>query len=184
MWAIGHWFRSASCLSNTISPNWQFRFWLFHFFLLWGFSRTSFLRLSQNPLATCCTLLNCFLEYLSGVVKLPGGGITTLDSNVRRLVEFNGAKLVASFIISVVSGLELAIASTSRTRVCNDSSVKLLPWIFSSEFRLERALLICYSQTPSILPAWGRFFFHRIQSPPFSSKKYQFSCDPFLEKHV
>ena len=159
MWAIGHWFRSASCLSNTMSPNLRFRFLLFHLFLLWGFSRTSFLCLSQNSLATCCTLLNCFLEYLSGVVKLPGGGITNLDFNVRRLVGFNGAKLLASFITSVVCGLELAIASTSRTRVCIASSVKLLPRIFSSEFRIERALLICYFQTPPILLAWGRFFF-------------------------
>ena len=84
--AIGHRFQSASCLSNTMSPTWQFHFWLFHFFLFWIVSRTSFLHLSQNPLATCCTLLHCFLEYLSGVVKSPGGGITTLDFIVTRLI--------------------------------------------------------------------------------------------------
>ena len=61
------------------------------------------------------------------MVKLPGGGITTLDFIVRRLMGLNGVKLVASFITSVVSGFELRIASTSATRVCNDSSVKLLP---------------------------------------------------------
>ena len=121
IWAIGHWFWSAACLSNTMSPTWQFRFWLFHFSLFWRVNRTSFLHLSQNSLATCCTLLHCFLEYLSGMVKLPDGGITTLDFIVRRLMGLNGAKLVASFITSVVSGLELTIASTSTTRVCNDS---------------------------------------------------------------
>ena len=55
------------------------------------------------------------------MVNLPDGGITTLDFIVRRLMGLNGAKLVASFITSVVSGLELTIASTSTTRVCNDS---------------------------------------------------------------
>ena len=83
----------------------------------------------------------------------------------------NGAKLVPSSITSVVSGLELTIASTSTTRVCNDCSVKLLPWVFSNEFRIERALLICRSHTPPILLACGGFLFHTIQSPPFSSKK-------------
>ena len=105
--AIGHWFGSASCLSNTMSPTWQFRFWLFHISLFWRFSRTSFLHLSQNLLAICCTLLHCFFEYLSGAVKLPGSGITTLDFIVRRLMGLNEAKLVPSFITSAVSGLEL-----------------------------------------------------------------------------
>ena len=61
------------------------------------------------------------------MVKLPGSGITILDFIVRRLTGLNGAKLVVSFITSVVNGLELTIASTSTIRVCNDYSVKLLP---------------------------------------------------------
>ena len=60
IWAIDHWFQSASCLSNTMSPTWQFYFWLLHFSLFWRVTRTSFLHLSQNSLATCCTLLHCF----------------------------------------------------------------------------------------------------------------------------
>ena len=50
--AIGHSLWSASCLSNTVSLTRQFRFWLFHFFLFWRVSRTSFLHLPQNPLDT------------------------------------------------------------------------------------------------------------------------------------
>ena len=62
IWAIGQWFQSASCLSYTMSPTWQFCFWLLHFSLFWRVSRTFFLHLSQNLLGTCCTLLHCFLE--------------------------------------------------------------------------------------------------------------------------
>ena len=69
--------------------------------------------------------------------KLPGGGITTLDLIIRRLMGLNRATLVTSFITSVVSGLVLIIASTSTTRVYNDSSVKLLPLVFSNGFRIE-----------------------------------------------
>ena len=81
---------------------------------------------------------------------------------------FNGAKPV-TFTTSVVSGLEL-IASTSTIRICNDSAVKLLPWVFSNEFRIEWAL-ICCSQTPRILLACGGLLFRIIQSQPFSSEK-------------
>ena len=102
--AIGYSLRS--CLSNTMSPTWQFRFWLFYFSLFCRVSRTSFLHLPQNSLATSCTLFHCFLEYRPEVVKLPGAGITSLDFIVRRLMGLNGAKLVTSFITSVVSDLE------------------------------------------------------------------------------
>ena len=56
----------------------------------------------------------------------------------------------------------VSIASTWTTRVSSDSSVKLLPCVFSNEFRIEWVLLICCSQTLPILLA-NAFF-----STPFN----------------
>ena len=91
---------------------------------------------------------------------------------------------LTSLITSVVSGLELTIVSTSSTRVCNDSSVKLLPWVFSNEFRTEQALVISCTQTPPILLASGGFLFYTIQSPPFSKKSPVFLWSIYWKAHI
>ena len=61
--------------------------------------------------------------------------------------------------------------STSASRICKDSSDKLLPRVFSKEFKIDLALRIWRSQTPSMLLDSGGFLFHIIHSPPCSSKK-------------
>ena len=112
---------------------------------------------------------NVFCNYLSGDAKPPGGGITIFDFIVRRFISLSGIQLVMPLIICF-NGRELATASTSTSWVCNDSSVRLLPWVFNNELRTIIALWICHSQTLPMLPANGGFLFQLIHSPPCSSK--------------
>ena len=51
----------------------------------------------------------------------------TLVFEVRRFAGDRGIRLVGSLSVSMVSGLELTIASTSVTSVRSDSSLRLVP---------------------------------------------------------
>ena len=73
------------------------------------------------------------------------------------------------------------IAMTSTRRVCKDSLDKLLPWVFSSEFKITLVLQILHSQTLLMLLDSGGFLFHIIYSPPFSSKNCLSGYDPSPE---
>ena len=73
------------------------------------------------------------------------------------------------------------IAMTSTRRFCKDSLDKLLPWVFSSEFKITLVLQILYSQTLLMLLDSGGFLFHIIYSPPFSSKNCLSWYDPSPE---
>ena len=89
------------------------------------------------------TPLQCFLQYIPADVKIRGGGITTLDLIVSRLIGLSGTRLVISLITSVVKEPELTIASTSVNKVSKDPSVRLAPCVFNSELlRVFWAVLI------------------------------------------
>ena len=105
------------------------------------------------------TLLQCFLQYLSGDAKtfVVAIFITIFYFNMRRFIGLSGIRLVTSLIVSVVNGRELVIASISTSRVCNDSSVRLPPWVFNKKLRIILSLWICHSQTPHMLLAIGGF---------------------------
>ena len=108
---------------------------------------------------------------MSGAVKTPRVGITTLDFKVSRFIGLSGTMLLTSLNKSVVKGREFTITSTSISKVRNDSSFRLLPWVFNKEVKIVLALLICLSHTPPILLAKGGFRLHSIHSPPFSIMK-------------
>ena len=63
---------------------------------------------------------------MSGALKTPGGGITTLDFKVNRFIRLSGIMLLTSLNKSVVKGHEFAIASASVSKVHNDSSFRLV----------------------------------------------------------
>ena len=104
-------------------------------------------------------------------MKWPGGGITSFDFIVRRFTGLRGTRLVTSLSISVANGREFMIASTSTSRVCKESSDKLLPWVFSKELKIALAPQIWRSHTPPVLLDGGGFLFRIIHSPPYSFKK-------------
>ena len=113
---------------------------------------------------------------MSGAVKTPRGGITTLDFKVNRFIGLSGITLLASLNKSVVKGCEFTTASTSISKVCNDLSFRLVPWVFNKEVEMVLALLICLSHTPPILLAEGGFCFYSIHSPPLSLMKSLITC--------
>ena len=131
---------------------------ILYFVLDWRFNNTSFLHLFQNSLQICWNLLQWFLQYLSGDAKTTGGGITIFDFIARRFIGRSGIRLKTLLILSVVNGREF-------TRVCNDSSVRLPPWVFNKELRIILELPICLSQHPPVLPANGGLRFQLVHSP-------------------
>ena len=137
---------------------------------------TSFLHLLQNPLSTYWAFLYCFLKYLSRVVKLPGGGIPTLDFIVRTLMRINEATLATSFIISVVNGLELTIALTTTSRIFTHSSSYfhgssvMNPGFITHFLFVAFKLLPCYFQVVD-------FFITPSNHHNFLLKSHQFCSD-------
>ena len=82
------------------------------------------------------------------------GVSATFDCIVERFTGLGGAMmLVASFSISVVSGLESMIALTSSSRICKDSSDKLLPESSISSWNLH----LC---SKCVSPRSDRFVFY------------------------
>ena len=108
---------------------------------------------------------------MSDAVKTPGGSITTLDFKVSRFIGLSSIMLLTSLNKSVVKGREFTITSPSISKVHNNSSFRLVPWVFNKEVKIVLALLICLSHTPPILLADGGFSFHSIHSPPLSLMK-------------
>ena len=158
-----------------MSPALQFFVGILYFVLDWRFNNTSFLHLFQNSLQICWNLLQWFLQYLSGDAKTTGGGITIFDFIARRFIGRSGIRLKTLLILSVVNGREF-------TRVCNDSSVRLPPWIFNKELRIILELPICLSQhLPHVTCEWrasfplGPFPHHVLPN------SYWFLNDSFLE---
>ena len=77
---------------------------------------------------------------MSGAVKSPGGGITTLDFKVNRFIGLSGIMLLTSLDKSVVKGREFTIAFTLISKVSNDSSFRLVSWVFNKEVKIVLAL--------------------------------------------
>ena len=113
---------------------------------------------------------------MHGAVKTPGNGITTLDFKVNRFIGLSGIMLLASLSKSFVKRCEFTVASTSISKVCNDSSFRLVPWVFSKEVKMVLILLICLFHTPPMLLAEGGFRFHSIHSPPLYLMKSLIFC--------
>ena len=113
---------------------------------------------------------------MSGAVKTPGGGIAALDFKVTKCIGWSGFSLLTSLNKSFVKGREFTIASTSISKVRNDSSFRLVPMVFNQEVKIGLAFLICLSHTPPILLAESGFRFHSIHSPPLSLMKSLIFC--------
>ena len=91
----------------------------------------------------------------------PGG---TFVFEVERFAGDRGIGLVGSLSVSMVSGLELTIASTSATSVRCDHSLRLVPWFFSIDDSIFQHDRICRSQITPMWLAAGGFFEKVIQS--------------------
>ena len=104
---------------------------------------------------------------------MAGGG----SRGVNRFIGLSGITLLTSLNKSVVPGREFTNASSSISKVRNDSSFRLLLlWVFSKEVKVVLTLLICLSHTRPILLADGGFRFHSIHSPPLSLMKSLILC--------
>ena len=113
---------------------------------------------------------------MSGAVKTPGGGITTLDFKVSRFIGLSDIMLLISTNKSAVKGRESAITSTSISKVRNDLSFRLVSWVFNKDVKIVLAFLTCLSHTPPILLAEGGFCFHSIHLPPLALMKSLIFC--------
>ena len=78
----------------------------------------------QKIFSNMLNLSPSFFGIRSGGLNSPGGGMTTLDFKVRRLLGDIGVRLFASFRVSAVRGLEFIINSTSVIKVLRGSSFK------------------------------------------------------------
>ena len=166
-----HWLCWQYCSFNIkMSPNSKFLLLSFHFCLVCKLCRNSFLHLCQNSSAICCTRLHLLLEYRSGFVKTPGGGMTTFVFIVNRLLGESGIWLLISLKVSTVSGLELIIDSTSAIKVLSASSFNDWPCVFSNPSKIPLVVWIWCSYTPPICDAPRGFLCHKIQSVLFPCK--------------
>ena len=84
---------------------------------------------------------------MSGPSKTPGGGITTLEFKANRSTELSEIMLLTSLNKLIVKGCEYTIATTSISKVYNDSSFRLVAWVFNKKDKMVLALLICLSHT-------------------------------------
>ena len=92
---------------------------------------------------------------MPSAVKTTGGSITFLDFKVNRFIGLSGIILLTSLNKSVVKGYEFTIALTSFSKVCYDSSFRLVSWVFNKEDKMVLALLVCFSHTPPMMLAEG-----------------------------
>ena len=83
---------------------------------------------------------------MSGAVKTPGGGITTLDFKINRFIGLRGIMLLTSFNKMVVKAPEFTIASTSISKVCSDSSFRLVFFYFLFGFTIALHNSLIYAK--------------------------------------
>ena len=113
---------------------------------------------------------------MSGAVKTPGGGITTLDFKASRFIRLSGIMLLTSPNKSAVKGREFTITSTSISKVRHDTSFRLVPWVFNKDVKIVLAFLTYLFYTPPILLAEGGLRFDSIHSPPLALMKSLIFC--------
>ena len=111
---------------------------------------------------------------MSGVENTTGGGITTFDFIVNKFIGLRGIRLLTSLSKSVVKGQEFTIASTSTNSAHTDLLPRIAPWVFRGDSKILLADLICFSHTPPMLLAVGRFLFLDIHSPLLSCINWLF----------
>ena len=113
-------------------------------------------------------MLNCSLTLSTvNIGWWEAGSVNiTFDFMVSKLAGDKRMPLLASLMVSVVTGLEFTIASTSTSSVCNDSLYKIFPCVLNKASRIPLAVLIYLSQTPPMWLAVGELFIKIIQSAP------------------
>ena len=110
---------------------------------------------------------------MPGALRTPGDGITTHDFNVSRFIGLSEIMLLTSLNKVVVKGCKFTIASTSISKVNNNSSFRLVPWVFNKKVKIVLAVT-CLYHTSSILLAEGGF--HSIHSATLSLMKLLILC--------
>ena len=121
--------------------------------------------------APCSTVYNnvlCSKNYR--------GRISTLEFKLNRFIGLSRIVLLTSLNKLAVKGGEFTIALTSISKVRNDSSFRLVSWVFNKEEKTVLALLICFSYTPHISLTAGRFCLHSIHSPTLSLMEILILC--------
>ena len=166
--AIGHWICWHLSFNSTISPTVKFGVCFFHFCLGCRLWRNSFLHLLQNFSTICWTRHHRFLEYKSGRLNSPGGGMTMLDFYVRRFLGDIGVGLFASFRVSIVRGLEFTNNSALVIKVVRDLPFKDKLWVCKSQSNMFLAVRIWCSQMPPICDTAGGLWCRSVQSALFS----------------
>ena len=78
--------------------------------------------------------------------------------------------LLTSLVVYVTIGLEFTIASTSTSKVRNDSSTKLPPCVLTKPLRIPLEVFICLSHTQTMYFAVWLLLIQVIQSVPWISK--------------
>ena len=151
--------------------HWNLFFLLCHFVHAWSDWRYSFLQCDQNSLAMWWTQHHLFQQFKSGLLKFPGGGITTFHFMVRMFGGARGKSLVGPLMVSTVNGHEVRIPSFLATSVSRDSLSSHFPCVERRDDSIIRADLICLSQMPPIWLAAVGFLIHLIKSPPNLSMK-------------
>lgn len=160
---MGYWFGTWLSCNRTTFPIWKFLDVPFYLVLYCSVTKIPFLHLDQNSFSTWHHLL---LEYKSGLLKFPGGGISTFDLMVDVLLGEIGIWLSASIMASTVACLELTTASTSPISVLRGSSSNILPCVLMKAANTWLADLICSQMSPIWLLAGG-FLSYTIQSETF-----------------
>ena len=87
--------------------------------------------------------------------------------------------LLTSLVVYVTIGLEFTIASTSTSKICNDSSTKLPPSVLTKPLRIPLEVFICLSHTQTMYFAVWLLLIQVIQSVIWISK-YSFILFCFM----
>ena len=108
----------------------------------WNIARTSVLHPLQNSLEIFCNLLQYSQQQMCGAAKTlrKGEGGMTFGFNFNRFIGLSGIMLSTSPNKSIAKSHEFTIASTSIRKVCNDSSFRLVPWVFNKKSLNEWSL--------------------------------------------
>ena len=120
----------------------------------------------------CWTRRHLFQQYKSGLLKSPGCGIATFNFIVSMFEGARGKSLVGSLMVSTVNGPEDRIPSVSATSVSRDSSSSNFPCVERRDDNIERADLICLSQTPRMWLTAGWLLIYFTKSHPRLCMKY------------
>ena len=143
---------------STTSPAAKFLLGRNHFCRSWRSGMYSRIHLVQNRSARYWTCFQRLLEYVSSLLKMPGG-MLGWDFSSNKWLGVRGSRSFGSSE-TLVSGLLLMMLSTSHMIVCRQSSFTACS--FNRELRILRTVRICLSQTPPWWEAAGLLNIHLI----------------------